>query len=206
MAGVDNKWGMVPTDAELVEAALAGDTQAFAEIVRRYERLVFNIVYHYMGRQDEVEDQAQEVFLKVYRALAQYDTSRPLKAWISRITVNTCLDELRRRRKQKEMLFSQLSNDDEDKLHQIYDRFSDGEPLSESRAAEFFELLQRLMNDLGEKDRMAFVLREIEGQEYSEIAEAMDTSEVAIRIRVSRTRGRLLKALESHIAAAGSLK
>ncbi len=206
MAHVDNNWGMVPTDEDLVKAALSGDTQSFAEIVRRYERLVFNIVYHYMGSRDEVEDQAQEVFLKVYRALPQYDTGRPLKAWISRITVNTCLDELRRRRGKKAMLFSQLSNEEEDRLDRFYDRFEAGEPLTEARAAEFFDLLQRLMSDLGDKDRMAFLLREIEGQSYAEIAAALDTSEVAVRIRVSRSRGKLLKALESHLAAAGSLK
>jgi len=63
------------TDAQLVEATVEGDPQAFEEIVERYQRLVFNIIYHYMGRRNEVEDLAQEVFLKVFRALDTFDAT-----------------------------------------------------------------------------------------------------------------------------------
>ena len=74
------------SDRELVESALAGDGSAFQSIVERYQRLVFNIVFHYLGRREEVEDIAQDVFLRVYRSLSRYDPERPLKAWVSRIT------------------------------------------------------------------------------------------------------------------------
>ena len=187
---------MAKADEELVRASLDGDPHAFEEVIRRYQRLVFNIAYHYLGRRNEVEDVAQEVFLKVYRSLSTYDTGRPLKAWISRIAVNSCLDELRRERKKKMMLFSELTDDERGSLDRFYDRFLQGGGLTETEANRMLQLLQRLIGKLAEKDRMAFVLREIEGLEYSEIADAMGTTEVAARIRVSRSKKQLLETLD----------
>ena len=85
---------MARSDVELVAAVLRGDPHAFEEIVARHQRLVFNIIYRYLGRRDEVEDLAQEVFLKVFASLRSFDNSRPLLPWISRITANRCLDEV----------------------------------------------------------------------------------------------------------------
>lgn len=184
---------MARTDEELAAAALSGDPQAFEALVQKYQRLVFNIVYHYLGKRNEVEDIAQEVFLKVYRSLSRYDTGRPFKAWISRITVNCCLDELRKS-KRKPQLFSDLS--EEEGLDSYFDRFAAGSSLSEAEAERMLELLQTQISRLSDKDRMAFVLREIEGFAYQDIAEAMETTELAARIRVSRSRRRLLELLD----------
>ena len=74
------------TDEELVKATLEGAPYAFEEIVERYQRLVFSIIYHYVGARDVVEDLAQEVFLKVFRSLATFDMRGPLKAWVSALT------------------------------------------------------------------------------------------------------------------------
>ena len=190
---------MATTDEELVAAALKGDSHAFEEIVKRYQRLVFNIIYHYLGRRNEVEDIAQEVFFKVYRSLSSYDPNRPLKAWLSRITVNSCLDELRKAKKQRLELFTDLTSDEEDRVGSFHDRFEKGEVLSEAEAEQLFDLLQRLMGRLNEKDRMVFVLREIEGLDYGEIASQMGSTELAVRIRFSRSRKKLMEALSSHL-------
>lgn len=195
---------MARADEELVRASLDGDPHAFEEVIQRYQRLVFNIIYHYLGRRNEVEDVAQEVFLKVYRSLSTYDTTRPLKAWISRIAVNSCLDELRRARKKKMMLFSELTDDERGGLDHFYGRFLQGGGLSETEADRMLRLLQRLIGKLADKDRMAFVLREIEGLEYSEIAAAMETTEVAARIRVSRSKKQLLETLGQALATRAS--
>jgi len=184
------------TDAQLVKATVEGDPQASEEIVERYQRLVFNIIYHYVGRRNEVEDLAQEVFLKVFRSLDTFDAKRPLKAWISRITANTCLDEVRKARKRKIQLFADLGRDEEDRVEYFYERFSQHSTLSERDVQELFELLEKLMGRLNEKDKMAFVLRELEGLSYPEIAQALQTTELAARIRVSRSKRRLQKDLE----------
>ncbi|MCZ6769122.1 MAG: RNA polymerase sigma factor [Acidobacteria bacterium] len=187
---------MARTDAQLVKATLEGEPHAFEEIVGRYQRLVFHIVYHYLGRRDEVEDLAQEVFLKVFRSLDTFDAKRPLKAWISRITANTCLDEVRKARKRKIQLFADLGRDEEDRVEYFYERFSQHSTLSERDVQELFELLEKLMGRLNEKDKMAFVLRELEGLSYPEIAQTLETTELAARIRVSRSKRRLQKDLE----------
>lgn len=184
------------TDAQLVQATVAGDPHAFEEIVKRYQRLVFNIIYHYMGRRNEVEDMAQEVFLKVFRALDTFDATRPLKSWIARITVNTCLDEIRKAPGRKVQFFADLGGDEESRVEYFYERFSQHSALTEDEVEELFELLEELMDRLNEKDKMAFVLRELEGLTYPEIAQALQATELAVRIRVSRSRKRLQKDLE----------
>ncbi len=184
------------TDAQLVKATLEGDTRAFEEIVERYQRLVFNIIYHYMGRRNEVEDLAQEVFLKVFRALDTFDTTRPLKSWIGRITANTCLDEIRKAPKRKVWSFADLGGEEESKIEYFYERFGHHSALTEEDVEGLFELLEELMERLNRKDKMAFVLRELEGLSYPEIAQALESSELAVRIRVSRSKKRLQKDLE----------
>jgi RNA polymerase sigma-70 factor (ECF subfamily) len=187
---------MPKTDEALVKATLGGDSQAFEEIVKRYQRLVFNIIYHYVGARDVVEDLAQEVFLKVFRSLDTFDMRGSLKAWVSRITANTCLDELRRNRKQKVVTFTDLGSDDENRIEDFFDQFTSQGILTENDVSELFVLLETLMGRLNDKDKMAFVLRELEGLSYSDVAQAMKTTEVAIRIRISRSKKKLQKDLE----------
>ena len=184
------------TDAQLVKATVEGDPQAFEEIVERYQRLVFNIIYHYMGRRNEVEDLAQEVFLKAFRALETFDATRPLKSWIGRITANTCLDEIRKAPKRKVWSFADLGGDEESKIEYFYERFGQHSSLTEKDVEDLFELLEKLMERLNRKDKMAFVLRELEGLSYPEIAETLQSSELAVRLRVSRSKKRLQKDLE----------
>ncbi len=184
------------TDAQLVKATVEGDPQASEEIVERYQRLVFNIIYHYMGRRNEVEDLAQEVFLKAFRALETFDATRPLKSWIGRITANTCLDEIRKAPKRKVWSFADLGGDEESKIEYFYERFGQHSSLTEKDVEDLFELLEKLMERLNKKDKMAFVLRELEGLSYPEIAKALQSSELAVRLRVSRSKKRLQKDLE----------
>ncbi len=187
---------MAKTDPELVADALDGDPKGFEELVRRHQSLVFRIVYHYLGRRNEVEDIAQEVFLKVFRSMGQYDRRRPFKAWLSRIAVNSCFDELRKSRVRKERLFSQLAEEEQSRLETCYAKFRGGQGLDEAEAESLWQWLQRQLQELSEKDRMVFVLREVEGWDYSAIAESLDTSERAIRVRMSRARKLLIEALE----------
>lgn len=182
---------MIKSDADLVLEALAGEARAFEEIIQRYQKLVFNIVYHYLGRRNEVEDLAQEVFIKLYRSLDRFDTGRPLKAWIGRIASNACLDEIRRARNRKQRSFSDLSLEEEERIQHFYEKSGQGDSLTQIEADESFQLLQIALGELGDKDRMAFVLREMEDLEYEEVAQALNSSQVAVRIRVSRARKKL---------------
>ncbi len=186
---------MARTDAELVAATLAGDPNAFGEIVRRYQQFVFNAVYHYLGVRGEVEDVAQEVFLKLYRSLDRFDQTRPLQAWIYRITANQCLDEARKNRHRRVKNFSDLGEEEEERIRRYFDEDRHGASLTESEDKQSLALLQKMMDGLPEKDRMAFVLREIEGLSYAEVSQALNTSVTAARIRISRVKKKLLAEL-----------
>ncbi len=187
---------MPKTDEELVKATLEGDPHAFEEIVERYQRLVFSIIYHYVGGRDLVEDLAQEVFLKVFRSLATFDMRGPLKSWVSRITANTCLDELRKLRRQKVYTFTDLSGDDESRIEDFFEQFTSKGLLTENDVSDLFVLLEKLLGRLNDKDKMAFVLREMEGLSYADVAQAMKMTEVAVRIRISRSKKKLQTDLE----------
>jgi RNA polymerase sigma-70 factor (ECF subfamily) len=182
---------MPKTDPELVAATLAGDQDAFGEIVRRYQRLVFNAVYHYLGRHQDIEDLAQEVFLKVYRSLDRYDRGRPLQAWIFRIAANQCLDEIRKARHRRVTAFADLGEEEEERAKRLFDKSAQGASLTPPEQTESFDRIPKLMNGLSPRDRMAFVLREFEGLAYAQVAHALKTSETAVRIRVSRVKKRL---------------
>jgi len=187
---------MPKTDPELVAETLRGDEDAFEEIVRRYQRFVFNAIYHYLGYNSEAEDVAQEIFLKLFRSLDRYDQSRPLQAWIYRISVNHCLDEMRKARHRFIRLFSDMGEEEEDRIKYLFEKSSKGSPFGESEEAESFKLLHRLLDKLSARDKMTFVLREVEGRSYDDIAATLGTSPTAVRIRLSRVKRKLLKRLE----------
>jgi RNA polymerase sigma-70 factor (ECF subfamily) len=188
---------MAESDEQLVLGALEGDRECFESIVTRYQNLVFNIAFHYLGSREEVEDLAQEVFLRVFQSLERYDTGRPLKHWIGRIAVNRCLDELRKRKIRKLSLVSDLGDEDRTGVDHLLEAANNNSPLTELEAERCLNLLQVSMSGLPEKDRMAFVLREMEGVAYTDLAAMLETSEVAVRIRVSRARKRLQEELET---------
>ncbi len=196
---------MAKTDKELVEATLGGENQAFAMIIERYQRLVFSIIYHYMGNRDEVEDLAQEVFLKVFRSLGTFDNERSMKSWVSRITANTCLDEMRKAHRRRTSLFSDLALADGERIEHFFTQFNQPHQLTEIEVEELFGLLEKVMGHLNKKDKMAFVLRELDGLEYPEIAEVLETTELAARIRVSRAKKRLHEELHRILYSQGNL-
>jgi RNA polymerase sigma-70 factor (ECF subfamily) len=186
---------MSETDKELVEKILEGNSRAAEQIVRRHQKFVFNVIYHYLGKDDRVEDIAQEVFMKFFQHLEQYDTGRPIKNWLGRITANRCLDELRRRKTDRLRFASDLEEDEENYLDNLYTAFKGNTALSESDATDCLTLLSNAMDQLSPKDRMAFVLREVEDLDYAAAAQMLGCSQLAARIRVSRAKKHLQKEL-----------
>lgn len=187
---------MADADAELVEKAIEGDALAFEALVRRYQRFVCNIAYHYLGSTDLVDDVAQEVFLKVYDNLGRYDPSRSFKTWIGKIAANRCIDELRRRKRQRLKLLSDLSEDEMDRTRGFLDRVGSGSQLTHEDARRAMEILHRALEKVPEAERLAYILREVEALEYDEVARICEASEPAVRIRVSRARKKLQEQLE----------
>lgn len=188
---------MEKPDNALIQNTLEGDQQAFEELIRRYQGFVHNVVYHYFAKREDVEDIAQEVFFKVYQALSSYDADRPFKHWLGRITSNMCIDEFRKRKRSRVIsLESDLGKDEKASLDQLYQAAETNSFLSAGGAEASLDLLKKAMDTLSEKDRITYVLREVEGLDYDEIGSMLGTSEGAARIRVSRSRQQLKKKLE----------
>jgi len=180
----------VDNDRELVSRVLEGDHEAFAALVEQYQQQVFNLTYRMLGDAGEAEDAAQEAFLRAYQHIDRYDPERPFKTWLLSIASNYCIDRLRKRR------LTWLSIDEPLPPHPALTSKAPGP----EDAALLFErdgAVQELLGDLAADYRAAVILRYWYDMSYVEIAEALDTTESAIKSRLFRARQMLAQKLEA---------
>ena len=175
-----------PTDADLAARAARGDDAAAAALVRRYERGVFGVCLRMLGRREDAEDAAQEVFLRLFRHLDQWDRARPLKPWLMTIAANRCRTALDRRRRKGALLPGDL------------DPADGGTP---PRDADLAEELQLAVDALRDDHRVAFVLFHHEELSLREVAEALGRPDGTIKTWLHRAR----KQLTEHLARRGVL-
>jgi len=189
-------------DAALIAQTLDGNELAFAELVRRYQAAVWGTVHRILGRSTEDEDAVQEVFLRAFSSLRRFDPKYPFGPWVLRIATNHCIDLLRRRKARRYKLWTELSEGEQQ--HLLNDMSVDGDFGSVvSRSPETYEkVAQALLDELKPKYRTAFILREVEGRDYREVADALGTSELAARVRVSRARAEIQKKFRAYLAGA----
>jgi len=187
-------------DAALVERSLEGDEHAFAELVRRYQRPVWRTVYRILGRSSEVEDAMQEVFLRAYLSLDRFDRSCRFEPWIVRIAVNHCIDQLRRRKARRYRLWSELDEDQQRRLMESLTSNGDFDGMLERQPEVYEKIAFDLVDRLKPAYRVAFILKEVEGRSYADLAATMGTTELAARVRVSRARKTILKQFRKIVA------
>lgn len=179
------------SESQWLERALQGDVDAFGELVRLYERPVFNLAYRMLGDGSEAEDAAQEAFLKAYANLYRYDASRPFKTWLLSITSNHCIDCLRKRR------LTWLSLEDEPvSPHPALVSDHQLEPEAAAIAHEHSRQVQKLLTTLPDDYRAVVILHYWYDYSYAEIAVMLDTSESAIKSRLFRARQVLAKQMD----------
>ena len=181
------------TDEELVEDVKKGNIDAFEDIVKKYENKVYGIVFHMMKNQNEVEDLAQEVFLKVYKNLDRFKGDSSLYTWIYKITVNLCLDELKKR-KNIIYLDEKISVEDGEIDKELPSNERSQEELYEDK--ELKENLHRCINKLPDKQKMMIVLRDIKGFSYDEIAEITNNKIGTVKSQINRARLKLKELLD----------
>ena len=177
-------------DSDLIRRCKKGDESAFEEIVRKYQQTVFNVVYHNIGHRGDVEDVAQKIFTKVYFSLSKFDDNRPFFPWLYRIAINQCYDELRRLRRQKVRTFTELNLEDTDRIEALVSQ-NEIPPSSPQDSKEIHALLLKLLGGLPDRQKMAIVLRDIEDVSYERMAEILNCTEQAARLKVFRARSRL---------------
>lgn len=182
-------------DRKLIARCKDGDPLAFEELVQRYQQSVINLVYHYIGYKNDVEDIAQKIFIKIYFSLPKFDIDRPFFPWLYRIAINQCYDELRHKKRQKTYTFSELNLEDARSIEKLIGQ-AENDPQSDENRMEMQAILHKMLNQLPENQRKVLVLRDIEAIPYSEIATILNCSEQAARLKVFRARIKLKKILE----------
>jgi RNA polymerase sigma-70 factor (ECF subfamily) len=177
--------------AVLLSRAASGDAEAFEQVVVRHERRVLTLSWRLLGTIEDAQDAAQEVFLRTFKYLHRFDVHKPFEPWIVRMTVNVCRDLGRQRQQRGAVLVN--AGDDFDRAEQQDTR---SDPHTELHSEQQRQMLRRALGDLPEKERTAFVLRDIEGMTTAETAEALGSSEATIRSQISSARLKIRKFVE----------
>jgi len=175
----------------LVERAQRGDHDAFAELLRLHQRRVFSLVAHLLPRPADVEDIAQEIFLKVYRSLPRFDFRAAFSTWLYRIVVNECYDQMRRQRAQKSPGGKEVQLPEPGDLEQMASSAARAPDVA--RQAELRQMVAQLFRRLPAHDRLLLTLREVEGLSVEEIGEVMGIKENTVKVQLFRARKRLLE-------------
>lgn len=174
-------------DAALVKRAQAGEKRAFELLVNKYQRRILRLLGRILHNQSDVEDIAQETFLKAYRALPKFRNESAFYTWLYRIAVNTARNHISS--KHNQVFVSDQMESQDGETFSLLDNLTDGEtPETHLHNREIIEALQIALEELPEQLRQAIVLRELEGLSYEEISTAMDCPVGTVRSRIFRAR------------------
>ena len=180
-------------DIQIVAQVLEGNTEAFSALVQRHRERVYHTAYSLVGDLDEADDLAQEAFLKAFRALRRFRGQSLFFTWLHRIAVNCCLDHLKSKHRRSFVSLEDYREDWDAPLAWV-GRSEKSDVRVERR--ELQELLERALGDLSEGYRVTFVLRELEGLTYEEIAELLGCSIGTVKSRLFRGRAKLREILQ----------
>lgn len=171
----------------LVQRAKQGNMEALEELLQRHEKIVYYIVLRTMGAGEDVKDISQEVFLKAYRNLSKFDGKSTFSTWIYRIAVNTCIDEMRKRKgKQTYSLDAELEQEDGNYQRQFADTADT--PEQSLIRQELRQEVVTALEQLSPEHKTALVLREMQGFSYEEISEITQTPLGTVKSRISRAK------------------
>ena len=184
------------TDPQVVAAHLAGDAWAFEELVGRYQRRLLNFVYRTIGDRERGEDLVQEVFIRVHRHLHRFDQSKKFSTWIYTIASNLAKNELRNRSRNPLVLFQTIKKHWEDDHRPLQFEDHRNRPDDLYRKRHLRDLVEWTVNQLPEHHRVVFVLRELEGKTYDEIAEITACNLGTVKSRLNRARNRFAQVIE----------
>lgn len=180
-------------DQEVVERARQGREDAYRELLRRYQRPVFSLIYRMVRDRELSEDLAQETFVKVLNALDSYRPEFKFSSWIFKIANNAAIDHLRRRQLETLSLEGSPEATSPDRVEatalQLADRAET--PLDELEARELGSAIERAIGRLRPEYRSCIILRHIEGRPYEEIAEILDLPLGTVKTYIHRARSEL---------------
>lgn len=174
----------------LIKKCRSGDVEAFEQLISSYERRAYNIALRVMGNEEDAKDMAQEAFIRIYRAIKDFKEQSAFSTWLYRIVTNVCLDEIRKRKKQK---LVSLEGNLESTIGdvQVETGTSSGQPEAAYELEEQKRVIMKAIYELSEEYKTAVILRDIQGFSYEEIAAILDCSSGTVKSRISRGRNLL---------------
>jgi len=179
------------SDTEVIQRLRGGEEAAFEVLVQRYRQRVYRLAVRFMRNREEAEEVSQEVFLTVYRKLAQFEGKSSFSTWLYRVAVNASLMRLRSREQTETVpiddLAGDLAGDEDDAVEPPDSRLHSEEALAQ---------IERAMDNLPEEFKTILILRDIEDFSNEETAEIMDLTVAAVKSRLHRARSYLRKRLE----------
>ncbi len=182
---------MEQADSELIAAVLGGKTESFEPLVQKYSPRIFGTVRRYARRESEVEDIVQEIWSKAFQKLSSFRGDAPFEHWLMRLAVHTCYDFLRGHRRNREVTFSEISDQESDWL----ERFAASPESTAEDTAAARQLIDKILEQLSPPARMVITLLEIEERSVKEIAELTGWSVPLVKVRAFRARAEMKKIL-----------
>nr|WP_068555001.1 sigma-70 family RNA polymerase sigma factor [Thermotalea metallivorans]KXG77098.1 ECF RNA polymerase sigma-E factor [Thermotalea metallivorans] len=179
----------------LIEKSKQGDVESFETLIREYQTVAFNIAFRMLGNMEDANDVTQEALIKVYKSIKTFHGQSSFSTWLYRIVTNTCLDELRKRKRQKAYSYHHpIETEDGEIERDMEDYGNSTEEIVERK--ETIKSIQDAINALPEQHKTVIVLRDIRGFNYEQIAEILDCPQGTIKSRISRARISLKEIIE----------
>src|SRR5687768_810998 len=180
------------TDEKLVELAVSGDSEAFGEIVRRWERKIFALCFGMLGREDEARDAAQETFIAAYRNLSNFRGEAKVSSWLHRIAVNQCLTVKRRAKTRSEEFYDDESGGDE----KVFVAPANRSPARTTEQIERLTLVRQAVGSLPSDLRQVVVMKEFEEMTFQEISDTLELPLSTVKSRLYTALRQLRMKLE----------
>jgi RNA polymerase sigma-70 factor (ECF subfamily) len=175
----------------MVRQAQKGDKAAFEILVHRHQHRVFAVARGILKRQEDVEDVAQQVFVKAYFSLKRFDQRAAFSTWLYKITVNECWDLLRKR-KARPLVYESDFSEEQSRQYTATEREATKGPDTGDRIA-MRQQLETLLSQLDKRDRAMLILKEVEGFSVEEIAGSMGLNANTVKVRLFRARKRIVE-------------
>jgi len=171
----------------LIQRCLKGDQAAWDLIVRQYWRKVFNVAYKFVGKHDEAEDLAQDIFLKIFKSLDTFDSRANFQTWLISVSRNLCIDHYRSVRKERETIDRDVDT------NELAPAAREPGPIAALEQADRVALLRKALAALPATLRKAVLMRDIQELSYQEIADTLRLPEGTVKSRINRGRTELAR-------------
>lgn len=187
---IANKEAIDTYVSELVERCQLGDSNAFDELVRRYQRYVFNLIYQHLGSTDDLEDIAQEVFIRIFKFIKHFRREASLESWIYKIVLNYCRTYAKRRKSWLRLFYENTFKGHDDNDFEIIDSIPDpnANPANNIEQIETTSNIKSAIDNLPDIYREILIMRELNQLSYEEIAKILNISIGTVKSRISRAR------------------